>query len=241
MLGELNHIHSAVVAPSAGKSPILTTFTDQLILGLGDSPTSNDLINAYKELEYCTMQLIGTQTQATNLLVEASLYKDDNNSAKYYYEKLNQNLNDFFNADETYSFISNALRLMLRYSDSYYDKPNESGAFLANRSIEIFERMAFLKSIVLQDEDKSKVIIYRISENDSDDVTLYAMPDPHTRPTSTLKCDSSNTHSVPALSYDYWNRSGTGAMELSLANSYTLTEYTCPGVFEGHVDTIYIR
>lgn len=240
VLGELNHIHSAITAPSAGKAPILSTFTDQLILGLGDSPTSNDLISAYKALEYYTMQLIGAEVQATNLLVDVSLYKDDNNSANYYYEKLNANLNDFFDIGESYSFTSNALRLILNYTDNYYDKPNESGAFFANRSEEVFERMAFLKGILLQDDDKSKVIIYRISENEDEDIELYAAPSPQTFPTSTLRCDKSALNTISSQNYDYWNESPSGEMQLNLANSYGIIEYTCNRIFEDYIDNIYI-
>lgn len=238
VLGELNQIHDAVTAKSAGKEAVLSTFTDALILKLGSSPTSSERINAYKALEYYTMQLIGAEIQATNLLVDASLYQDDNQSAKYYYEKLDQNLNDFFNTNESYSFTNNALRLTLRYSDNYYDKPDESGTFFANRSEEIFERMAFLKALVLQEKDKNKIIIYRVSENNDENLTFFTAPSAHTFPTSVLRCEEETSSPISVGAYDHWSLSELGEMELDLVNTYTLTQYTCPRVFEGMTNYI---
>ncbi len=234
--GQLNQIHTSIKPVSPAKVPLLKSFTDQLIAQMASSTDIYKILNSYSALEHYSIELIGAESRAVNLLVDALLYNDNNESAKAYNDELKNNIQDIIvlNENGSYSLLYNTFSIILANAEPYYDAPFIDSIFLPEESSDILKRADFVKRRFV-DFNLSKettypqaiysgAVIYRISQYNSKVPTYYYS---NQEGGELLKCASENFDNLVGTRYDNWTKSQDGELQLDIENRYQATIYNC--------------
>lgn len=188
---------------------------------------------AYKSLEHFTSTLLNAQLAGVNLVIEAYKAQDNNSSAKIYFNdfvKSNDNgdgveaelYDEVANLDNSYSFIYNAVNLVLENAPLY-------GQFLSDSAVSILKQAEFYRLISANtDHSKFGLHLFHISTMDmkkAPDILYVAM-----NKTGDYACKSS-THTVTGRTYDYWKDGN-----VKPSREYNVVEYDCGTVPNGNYD-----
>ena len=215
-------------------TPILQNHVNKALSRL-HSYNDEDLPVAYKSFEYFTSIALENQVAGVNLVVEAHRAQDQNKSAKTYLDCFTGKATDcgvvpelyeeVLNMDNNYSFINNAVRLVLENAPLH--DLHQNNTFLPDSAESILKRAEFY-SLLVGETNTSKfgLHLFHISTKNMPEAPNTILV--QSKQTQEQYLCNATRHSVTGRMYDYWEKN-----EISPKTEYNIVDYNCGALSDG--------